>query len=106
MICTYPVVREDINRIGALDGFVRQVPQRPAGDDSGIVNEDVDVANLLLDLLGHLVDLLPIGDVHQIGVAVVTFGFQLVGGAFQSYEREKGEDKRANITVSHFNSVS
>lgn len=80
---TNPVVRQDVHGVGALDGFVRQIPQSSAGDDSGIVDEDVHVADFLLDLLGHLVHLLPIGDVHQIGVAEETLGFQFVGGASQ-----------------------
>jgi hypothetical protein len=46
---------------------VGDLQQRLAGHDAGVVDKDVDLAEVLLDLLRERVDALTVGDVSDVG---------------------------------------
>ena len=58
-----PEERQGVDGEGLLYALVRDLEQRPAADDAGVVDEQVDVAGRGPHLCRARVDLLPVADV-------------------------------------------
>lgn len=81
----YPIVRQNVNGIGVLNDFVRQLPERLARHNASVVNENVHSAHVRFQARGGLIDLFAIGDVYDVALASQVFGRQDVDGRLESF---------------------
>lgn len=65
-------MRQNVDSIGRLDGFVGKVQQSAARDDPRIVDQNVNFTNFDLHALGYLVDLVLVRNVDGVDGAIET----------------------------------
>lgn len=75
-----PVVRQNVDGKGVLDGLVGEFEHRFAADDPCVVDQDVHGADLLAHSMGSAVDSLTITHVHRVSFGGESKGFEVVDG--------------------------
>ena len=68
LFSTHPEVRMTVDHQGALDELIRTLQEVVAGDDTGVVDQNVHLAHLTAHLLGRHVHTLPLAHVTYVGV--------------------------------------